>query len=197
MKGTTVFFDLETGGTEDDHPNIQIAAVAVRDWNEVDSFEVKIDFDENLCDPKALKVNGYKPEDWKNAVLPDEAARRFDAFCTKHADLTLISARTGKPYTVARLAGHNVTSFDVPRTRRMMDAAGVRFWKACWWYPLDTYQRAIWYFTESLYTMPPNFQMQTLAKFLGLPAQGAEHEALADARLCVQLARHLMGGGKV
>lgn len=188
MNGTTVFFDLETGGVEPDRPIIQVAAVAMRSDVEVEAFEAKIAFPEAECDPEALRVNGYKRENWTQAVSEGVAARLFDEFCTRHADLELMSARTGRPYTVARLAGHNVTTFDVPRARAMMDRAGVRFWKACWWYPLDTYARAIWHFTERG-ALPENFQLQTLARLFAIPPQGAAHEALADVRLCALLER--------
>ena len=57
MKGTTVFFDFESGGTEPEHPNIQLAAIAVRGWKEVDAFERKIDFIESDCDPAAIALN--------------------------------------------------------------------------------------------------------------------------------------------
>lgn len=194
MKGTTIFFDLETGGVEDAHPNIQIAAVAVRDWKEVEAFERKIQFNPVLCDPAALQLNGYAPSKWAQAVTEPDAFRAFDAFCARHGDLELVSARTGRPYTVARLAGHNVTSFDIPRLRSAMARAGVKFMRACWFYPLDTYQRAVWHFAEREMPTPENFQLQTLARHFGIPAQGAEHEALADVRLTVRLAECLAKG---
>lgn len=186
MSGTTVFFDVETGGLEERHPNIQIAAVAVRDWKEVESFEAHISFSEAACDPEALSVNGYRREDWVGAVSEPQAFLLFNRFCERNADYRLIS-RAGNPYTVAKLAGHNVTSFDIPRVRRALDAMRV-FWKACWWYPLDTYARAIWHFHDRGES-PENFQLQTLARRFGIPAQGAEHEALADVRLCVLIAK--------
>jgi DNA polymerase III epsilon subunit-like protein len=191
VSGTTIFFDLETGGVEPRHPNIQLAAVAMKDGVEVESFEAKIAFAENACEPEALRLNGYSREKWVGASSEAVVACVFDEFCKRHADLELVSKRTGKPYTVARLAGHNVSAFDVPRARAMMDRAGVRFWRACWWYPLDTYARAIWHFEERGLAWPENFQLQTLARVFGIQAQGAAHEALADVRLCVLLARTL------
>ncbi len=191
MKGTTLYFDLETGGVEDYHPNIQIAAVAVRDWKEVGEFERKIQFDVNKCDPAALRLNGYTPAAWEDAVTEGDAMRAFDAFCLKHGDLRLVSARTGRPYTMARLAGHNVVSFDVPRVRAAMERAGVKFWKGCWWYPLDTYQRTLWHYEESGLEGPDDYKLQTIARFLDIPPQGPAHDALADVRLCVKIARSL------
>lgn len=196
MKGTTVFFDLETGGVEERHPTIQVAAAAVRKWKVVETFERKIRFNVDACDPEALRLNGYVPIAWSASIPEAQAMREFDAFCNAHADLRLVSKRTGRPYTVARLAGHNVVTFDVPRVRAGMDRAGVAFWKACWWYPLDTYQRALWHYTENGLALPEDFTLQGLAKSLGLPAQGAEHEALADVLLCVRLAEALCEAGR-
>lgn len=193
MKGTTIFFDLETGGVEDHHPNIQVAAVAVReDWSEAGVLERKIDFEPAACDPEALRLNGYRPEDWVTAVTERQAMLEFDAFCRRHGDLSLVSKRTGNPYTMARLAGHNVAAFDIPRIRRAMDRAGVKFMRGCWWYPLDTYQRALWHFTERGLQQPEDFKLQSLAAHFGIEAQGAAHEALADVRLCARIARAII-----
>ena len=39
-----VFFDLETGGLEPTHPDIQLAAVALDgEWNELESFDGSTD----------------------------------------------------------------------------------------------------------------------------------------------------------
>lgn len=187
MNGTTVFFDFETGGTEPQHPNIQLAAVAVRDWKEVDVFERKIAFDPSKCDPEALRINGYRAEDWANAEPEHRVASAFRLFLERHADMELISKR-GKPYTTARLAGHNVHAFDCPRLKTMMDRGlGGTFWPGCWWYPLDTYPVAIWHCTKNGIRVP-DYQLQTLARVFGIESQGAAHEALADVRLCVRIA---------
>lgn len=189
MNGTTIFFDFETGGTEPHHPNIQLAAIAVRDWKEVDCFEQKIAFDMTNCDSEALRINGYTLKNWKNAKPEQDVASAFVSFLQGNADLSLISQRTGNPYMVARLAGHNILTFDIPRLRKMLDSRG--FWPGCWWYPLDTYQRAIWHFTEQGLPMPKNFQLQTLASHFGIGSQGTAHEALADVRLCALVAEKL------
>lgn len=192
MKGTTIYFDFETGGVEDTHPNIQLAAVAVRDWKEVASFERKIQFTVSECDPEALTLNGYDADTWAIEAKPQpQVAKEFVSFLRAYADLELVSQRTGNPYKAARMAGHNVVAFDIPRLRRMMDAARVGWWPGCWWYPLDVYQRAIWHFAERGLEAPENYQLQTLAKHFEIPAQGAEHEALADVRLCARIAQVL------
>lgn len=193
MNDTTIFVDLETGGVEDRHPNVELAAIAVRDWEEVDRFERRILFDEKECDPEALRLNGYAAERWKDARTEAHVAVEFNEFCTRHSTLRLISKRTGNPYMVARLAGFNLVRFDVPRLQRVMEVAGVRFWKACWWYPLDVYQRALWHFTELDLALPDDFKLQTLATHLGVEPAGRAHEALSDARTCARVARALCG----
>lgn len=193
MNGTTVFFDLETGGVESHHPNIQIAAVAVKGWKEVEAFERKIRFEPSKCDPEALMLNGFREADWREQAVPErDAMVAFDEFCWRHGDMRLVSGKTGRPYTMARLAGHNVAAFDVPRLRAAMERAGVGFMRGCWWYPLDTLQRALWHFTERGLQPPENYKLQTLAQHLGIPAQGAAHEALADVRLSVLVAKSIL-----
>lgn len=192
MNGTTVFFDFETGGVEPARPNIQLAAVAVRDWAEVEAFEAKIAFDVAACDPAALELVGYDAARWAKAEPEASVARRFRDFLARHADLRLVSKR-GSTYSTCRLAGHNVATFDAPRLRAMMDAhlAGA-FWPGCWWYPLDTYQRAIWYFTERGLALPDKFTLQALAAHFGISVASA-HDALSDVRTCAALARVLVG----
>ena len=185
-----IVFDLETGGLEPHHAITQIAAIAVdASWQEVETFERKVQFDVGKADPEALRLNSYEPEAWASEAIPErEAAEAFAAFCRKHATLELIS-RAGNPYTVARLAGHNVVAFDVPRVRAMMQRCGDVFWPACWWYPLDTYQGAIWHF-HGREDAPENYRLPTLARAFGIDASNA-HDALADTRIVVRLAAHL------
>ena len=196
MKLATVVFDLETGGLLDEHPNIQLAAVAVRSWKVVDTFERKIHFDVSKCDPAALRLNGYDELEWaKHGAHEADVCQSFKRFLETYADLTLTSTRTGRPYRAARMAGHNVVAFDVPRLRAMMDRAEIGFWPGCWWYPLDTYQLALWHFaTHPELSAPQNFTLQELASHLDIPVEGAAHEALADVRLTVRIAQAIVTG---
>lgn len=184
MHTTVCYFDYETGGTEPHHPNIQIAAVAVRGGREVASFERKIQFDVDACQPEALEMNSYEPLAWQRESIPEKAATAaFVGFLRAHADTTLTSKR-GRPYQVTLLGGHNIVRFDIPR---LQAATGGAFIPACWWYPLDTLQRAIWYFNETNVRPPANYQLSTLAEYFGIPTEGA-HDALADVRMCAALA---------
>lgn len=189
MTGNIIFIDTETAGLGDSDPTIQIAAIVTRDWQEVESFERKIVFDpKRVFDPEALiEINGFAPDVWAAEALPaDEALRDFVGFFEKHKDLEL-TGKTGGSYKVARVAGHNITGFDIPRINRGVKHFAM-FWSAQWWYPLDTYQRAIWHFAELGLEPPANYRLVTLARHFGIDTSGA-HDALADCRLSMQLAR--------
>lgn len=195
---TVVFFDLETGGIEPERPNIQLAAVAMSDGldAEVGVFEQKIQFEEKDAAPEALRINCYNPALWKeHAVGEMVAAGTFASFLREHATVELVS-RAGKPYRIARLAGHNVASFDCPRLIAMFKRYDL-FLPGTAYQPLDTYQRALWYFAERRWTgpqsvnplnQPANMKLATLAEWFEIPSVGA-HDALADVRMCVAIAR--------
>jgi DNA polymerase III epsilon subunit-like protein len=90
---------------------------------------------------------------------------------------------------VAQLAGHNGASFDGPRIQRLYKDAGA-FLPAD---PrvLDTMQRAMWWFQERG-IRPESFKLEALCNYFGIPiGEGETHDALADVRLTIQLARRL------
>ncbi len=185
----TIYFDLETGGVNNE-PTIQVAAVAVNDdWSEAGAFQQKIKFDESACSPDALAINRYRPEDWADAVAPDIAARRLSVFAKDHATVEMISKRTGEPYYVARLAGYNALTFDLPRLKAMYGQAFFPFS----YHVRDVFQRAMFYFDEHPeLAKPVDLKLSTLCEYFGIAAVGA-HEALADVRMTVALYRRLAG----
>lgn len=189
MKGETIcFFDTETGGLLPQHPTTQLAAVAVdNDWREVETFEVKFQFDVNACEPEALKLNGYSPEKWANAVPEAYAWQQFQHMLNRHRCVELVS-RAGNPYSVARLAGHNILGFDMPRTEAAFKRLGL-FFPIDFRTVLDTRQGACWYF-ERLGERPKDFKLTGLAECFGIPTAGA-HDALADVRMTIELAKRL------
>ena len=120
-----VFVDLETGGLDHNtHPIIQVAAVAFAvelwenecEWREVGSFERKVKFREEACDPEALKLR-YRPEDWVDAVAPFRANDQLSQFLRDHATVERMS-KAGKPYKVAQLAGRGHPAAGQFRERR-------------------------------------------------------------------------------
>ena len=183
----TVYFDLETGGVNDE-PVIQLAAVAIdQEWNEAGTFEQKIQFDPSLCSPEALKINHWSEESWHDAVPVDETVRRFSAWLKPHSTIEMFSKRTGQPYSVARLAGYNALTFDLPRLRAMY---GNSFFP-CSYHVRDVLQRAMFYFDENPETdKPKDMKLTTLAEYFGVSTAGA-HDALTDVRLTVELHRRI------
>lgn len=181
-----VFFDLETGGVEPQHPTIQLAAVAVDDLgSEASAFEIKIAFDEAAADPEALRMNHYDRAAWAKAVPPPNAAARFASWLRPYQSVALMSKRTNRPYHVARLSGYNALTFDLPRLRALFGDA----FFPCEYLVRDVLQRALFYFDEHPNLQrPENFKLATLGAYFGLGIDGA-HDALADARLTARLSR--------
>jgi len=188
MPPYVVYFDLETGGVEPHHPTIQLAAVAVdASGAEVDTFETKIAFDETACDPEALRINHYERERWQGAPHPLAVSRKFATWLRPYSSVTLVSKRTGNPYSVARIAGYNALTFDLPRLKALFGGA----FFPCEYLVRDVLQRALFYFDEHPERpKPENFKLGTVCTYFGLVVDGA-HDALADARLSAALARVL------
>lgn len=190
MKARTIYADLETAGVLDTQPDIQLAAIAIDDESgaELEVLECKIKFDPELASPEALQINHYTADAWADALPVSVVANRFSGFCSRHATIRMVS-KAGKPYHVARLCGHNMATFDGPRLRRMFEK--LRLFAP--WDPRVrcTLQRALWHFDEcpSL-PRPENFKLATLCRHFEIPVHET-HEALADVRLTIQLARAL------
>lgn len=187
--GHLLMFDLETGGLQPTHPTISLAAVALEepDLREVASFHVRIAFAVSDCDPEALTLNGYTEEAWADAVPPLAAAKRFAAWAKPYHSITMTSQRTSQPYTLARLAGYNALTFDLPRLKALF---GEQFFP-CSHLVRDVFQRAVFYFDEHPHETPPeNFKLATLGQYFGLSIDGA-HDALFDARLSAAVLREL------
>lgn len=171
---TTVWFDTETGGLTPAHPTIWLAGIAVNPtWTELETFDFKIQFDEATADPEALKMNHYDPAVWAREAVPeDQALTMFAAFLGRHKSIEMISKRTKKPYSVARLAGHNAATFDGPRLKDDFQRYGM-FLPA---HPLVmcSLQRAMWYAFENG-TKFENLKLETLARHFGVPVDDTTH----------------------
>lgn len=184
-----VYFDCETGGLLPQHPIIQLAAVAVNEstWEELASFEEKLIFPVSEADPEALKMNHWDAAIWaEKAISPQAAITQFAKFLEAFKSIQMISKRTGKPYSVARLVGHNAATFDGPRLQSLFSAYRT-------FLPADprvrcTLQRAIWYFEEQGKPAPVNYKLESLCSHFGISISET-HDALADVRLTVLLAK--------
>ena len=188
MSKEIVFFDIETGGLELSHPILQIAAVAVdAEWKEIGTFEGKIIINKDKCSPKALEINSYDEVLWAKEANPErDVIRDFKSFLDKYRSVDLISKRTGRSYSVARVGGHNVR-FDIDRVQLAFKRHG-EFFPIQLNNPLDTLQGAVWHFERNSIHPPENYQLATIAKFFDIETTGA-HDALVDVRLTVKLAR--------
>lgn len=187
----TVDFDLETGGTDPlRHPIIQIGASSRDDISgkEIESFEVKLKFNEAECDPEALKKAKYDPELWaKHAVDPITGLERIVYFLREHATYQKTSQAKGKKYYVADLAAYNA-GFDrdfLWQLKEKLKAERERdiflpanFHAAC------TLQRAISLFVDhKSLVRPPDYQLGSVCAHFGIEfSTNAAHDALYDAR---------------
>ena len=195
MDETNIYFDLETGGLDQDrHPVIQIAAVAVDALlRELETFEIKVCFNEAEANPATLQKNHYCRQLWKRrGVEPLEAAQCFAAFLRRHATVDMFS-KDGRRYQVAQLVAHNGDCFDGPFLHAWYQRLGVfcpaRYMVLC------TKQRALWLFDEDKSLTPPaNYKLGTLCEYFGVRLRDSDaHDAFHDVRATVQLYRAMRG----
>lgn len=191
-----VFVDIETGGLDASrHPVIQIAAVAV-DCPElvpIETFEVKIQFNEKDCEAGALNVNSYDAGEWaKSAISARDAQASFSQFLSRNATIQMIS-KAGRPYKLARIAGHNLARFDAPFLQAWYKRGGKFF--GAHYSVLCTHQLAMWRFCgpSSDSDGPKDLKLGTLCEYFGIDI-GKAHDALADVRANVNLCRKLLYG---
>ncbi len=164
------------------------------EWIELETFERKIAFDVAKADPDALAMNHFDAAAWKDAPPERIVVDEFAAFLNRHRSIELVSQRTGRPYSVARLGGHNVVGFDLERLAAMFKRHGV-FFPVDFRSVLDTRYGAVWLFEGGAAAepraQPKNFKLTGLAEHFGIPTDGA-HDALFDVRLSIALARRIV-----
>jgi DNA polymerase III epsilon subunit-like protein len=188
----TVYFDFETGGVLETQPSIQLAAIVIDDatGEELANFERKIKFDPAACDPKALEINHYTEEAWKDAKPAPRVAAEFSDFIRPHLCIEMMSKRTGAPYYVAKAAGYNALTFDWPRLKALF---ATQFLPVSY-HVRDCLQRAMWWFDEHQEAArPKDLKLSTVCEYFGIAVDGA-HDALVDVRLTAALARRLANG---
>ena len=192
-----VFYDIETSGLmPDKHDIIQIAAIAFSiesgEWNELEEFEIKLEFNLEKADPEALENNCYNKEVWEKEAVPQKRAIRvFSDFLRKHSDVKRTGKKSGKEFLCCRTAGHNIKNFDDPFVRvffkRMNVFCPMDFMEA-----YDTIQLALWEFGLKVTgSVPENYQLGTLCSKLGVPLENA-HDALSDIRANSDLAKAIL-----
>ena len=198
-----VFFDLETGGLDpNEHPIIQIAAVSFDDqWQQLERFEVKLQFDEADCDPDALKKVHYDRRLWnKHAVHPLTAHKRFSYFLREHATVEKVSRAKSVPYYVAQLFAHNA-HFDAGFLWAWHDR--LRAQEPSLFLPADrrvicTLQTALIFFDQDRsrhFSRPIDYRLGTLCEYFRIPFSTNEaHDAAYDALVTALLYHSIMTG---
>ena len=192
-----VFYDIETSWLiPNKHDIIQIAAIAFSiesgNWNELEEFEIKLEFDLEKADPEALKNNCYNKEVWEKEAMPQKRSIKvFSDFLRKYSDVKRTGKKSGKEFLCCRTAGHNIKSFDDPFVRvffkRMDIFCPMDFMEA-----YDTIQLALWEFgLKRIGAVPKNYQLGTLCSKLGVPLENA-HDALSDIRANSDLAKAIL-----
>lgn len=118
---------------------------------------------------------------------------RFSFMLGKYKAIQMVSKRTGKPYSVARLAGFNAATFDGPRIFNLFGKVN-KFLPA---HPrvLCVLQRAEWWFEEKGIARPSDMQLGTLCKYFNIDLSGA-HDALIDVRGTIALMKVLRDESK-
>lgn len=190
-----VWFDVETSGLDPNvHQIIQLAAVVTCNGELSLTYEAKLRFDESKASPKALELNSYDRDLWEAQAIDEvDAVRSFSRLLEAAADVDMVAKHTGRPYQVARLAGHNV-SFDVGFLRAAYDRCRT-FLPSDWYRSLDTLQLALWWFEVTGRPRPTDYKLATLCDFFGIKPEAGEdlHDALTDVKLTARLGELLMG----
>ncbi len=174
------FIDVETTGLNPDlHEIIDLGLVLARQVPQegkgpalelIGEYEYKI-IPERVfnADPESLKINGYAPENWKNAKPLKEALEDF-------AEKT----------RGASFVAHNV-AFDLAFVNRAFEYAGVK--NLMHYHKIDTISLAF----AKLYHDPKveKFSLRFLCEYFGIKNENA-HTALSDARATFEVYQKLM-----
>ena len=163
------FFDTETTGLDPDKHDILEFSVSYRDGETI-SHRVKPLNIEN-ADPRALEVNGYKEEDWVDAMEPSEAARLIPSllnFCV--------------------VVGHNI-QYDLGMVRGLFRKVGMAEPNFFGFPAVDTMALAYFLFT------PHGLQRLSLkdtCEFLGIDPEADVHRAAAGAQKCGEVYERML-----
>jgi DNA polymerase III subunit epsilon len=157
------FTDIETTGLDVlTHEIIEIGLVVAdqRTLAVIDELEIKIAPEHiELASQEALQVNGYRPEDWQNAV---SLAQAMDIYAAKTAE--------------AMFVAHNVT-FDWSFIDMAFRLTGVR--NRLDYHRLDILTMA---WQKLRHSGLAKFNLNEIAKFVGAPGEPMPHRALNGAR---------------
>ncbi len=174
------FIDVETTGLDvDKHELIEIGCVLVRQISQegkgpsievLDEFEYKI-LPEHLetADPESLLINGYKAENWTEAIPLAEAMEKFS-----------------ERVRGASFVAHNAF-FDYEFIDHAFKKTGVKNFMH--YHRLDTISIAF----AKLYDVPEveKFSLRFLCEYFGIENKNA-HTALSDVRATLEVYKKLL-----
>jgi len=191
-----VWVDLETGGVDETrHQITQFAAVATggpplfKEPEHDSEFERKVSLVNGRWEQEALDVQNYDEITWlAEGKTMVEVLDDFDQWVRKHCH-EAVSKRTGNPYQVAHMGGHNV-GFD-GRFLRAAAERNDRWIRLTNWTGgvYDTLHLAKWHFL-GLDKRPDNLKLETLCEFFGVKIKA--HDALEDVRATIKIAREMI-----
>ncbi len=190
-----VFVDIETDRLDPGQANpIQIAMISLNreTLGEIEDFEVKIKL-RGDPDQSALERNCYDEGVWAREAVSHRSARELVArFLDKHATWTRVSLGKGRRQTWTELAGHNIAEYDGPILKRWLGYDQQRRNPAIW--TTSTIDTMHWARSMELALNErwvEGFSLGALCKKFDIHFEGEEHDALADVRVTVELARKL------
>ena len=169
---------------------IQISAIAEGPSGEIlGYFNRKVEFNPDLADEEALRINHYDESIWeKEAISREMLCRDLYAFLQPYRSLTRYS-RLGKPYQVCQLVGYNSQVFDVPFLNNHFKEFGK--FLPCDLRSLDVMQLAMWQGYREQWNVD-NYKLATVGAYLGIEVPGNLHDAEADVRLTREIMHKLL-----
>ncbi|MCL2034631.1 MAG: PolC-type DNA polymerase III [Oscillospiraceae bacterium] len=164
--GTFIVFDVETTGLSPNTERLtEIGAVRLSNGVVTDTFSTFVDPEKNVP-LEVVELTGITDEMLKGAPCEKDALLAFYDFCGSDSVI---------------LVAHNA-SFDMG----FLSAAAKRCGKSCSFTYIDTVSMA-----RSLYPNAKNYKLDTVAKYLKLPAF-QHHRACDDAKILADIFAHMV-----
>jgi DNA polymerase III epsilon subunit-like protein len=173
-----VVFDTETGGfNAAENAVLSVGMVLWKDGELAGELEVKVR-DPGVCSADALRVNHINMADhWPVAQEPADACASIDEW--------LSSMGYGLNEKV-ELCAHNM-AFDVPFLKRLWESLAKRVYRNRFNYTMRCTMTLATMLKEAGVLPVRDVRNATLMQHFGIPADGALHSALVDARGTAQV----------
>ena len=186
-----VFLDAETGGTEDEHPIVQLAVAAVDaiTGEKIASAWWPLEYDPAKVTPKAREIWGEHETGWGAKVAPAIVVQHLTNFLQRWACVPKVSKRTGRTYGVAQLVCHNA-KFDARKIELLYKEYDA-FCPATIYQALCTLELARWLLPEL-----SSHSLEALCEHFGIGQDAvgyAAHDARGDVNATIELWKCLRG----